>query len=72
MVLRDNEYKIIDDGILLPKSVLESWRDHYCKVADECKKQFTKGEDNFKYPFFIGKATVMIDLIKMFDDLEGE
>lgn len=70
MVLRDNEYKIMDDGIWLPKKVLESWRDHYCKVADKFKPKPKKQDFDFRWPFYIGKADVCIDLLKHFEPLE--
>ena len=50
MTLRDNEYKIMDDGIWLPKKVLEELQEHYCKVADQCKKDWIEEKENFKYP----------------------
>ena len=68
MTLRDNEYKIMDDGIWLPKKVLEELQEHYCEVADKNKKDWIiKGD--FKYPFYLGKADVYRDLLKHFEEL---
>ena len=71
MELRNGEYQIKDGGIWIPKKVLEEWRDHYCKVADSNKKRWFKEGNEFAYPHYIGKATVLIDLLKMFEPLEG-
>lgn len=72
MVLQNGEYKIENEGIWVKKETLEELRDHYCDVADKCKNSFLKGEDTFKYPFYIGKADICKDLLKMFESLEGE
>ena len=71
MTLRNDEYRIEDDGIWISKQVLEQFRDHYNGVADKQKRKFVKGEDNFRYPFYLGKAEVCTDLLKMFEPLEG-
>ena len=71
MELRNGEYEIKDDKIIIPKKVLEEWRDHYCKVADSNKSKWLKEGNNFAFPHYIGKATVFIDLLKMFEPLEG-
>ena len=72
MVLEKDEYKIENNGIWIPKKVLRHLRDHYCKVADKCKKEYFDNKDNFKFPLYIGKADVYKDLLKMFEPLEGE
>lgn len=51
--------------------MLEQFRNHYFGVADNQKRKFKKGEDNFRFPFYLGKAEVCTDLLKMFDPLEG-
>lgn len=71
MVLQKEEYKIENNGIWIPKKVLRQLRDHYCKVSDKGKKEFFDNKDNFKMPFYLGKADVYKDLLKMFESLEG-
>lgn len=66
----DNEYIVSkagvpDESITITKTALEKWRDHYLKVADKSKKE------PFKWGLYIGKADVLIDLLKMFEELEG-
>jgi hypothetical protein len=63
-------YKIEGDSITLNKKELVEIRDHYCKVADKFKPK--KGDENFdfKYPFYIGKADIVVDILKMFEPLE--
>ena len=72
MILQANEFKIENDGIWISKKALEECKKHYCKVADQCKKEYFDGKDNFKFPMYIGKADVYRDLIKHFEQLEGE
>lgn len=65
-------YKIENDGIWLSRAEIEQWRDHYAKVADKNKKAFVDEKDGaFKFPFYLGKVEVMIDLLKMFEPQEG-
>ena len=72
MVLEKGDYKIENDGIWIPKRVLRQLQEHYCKVADQCKKEYFDGKDNFKFPMYIGKADVYRDLLKHFEQSEGE
>lgn len=67
MELRGNEYKIEDDGIWIKKEVLESWRDHYRKVSIDCRE---KGNMWLAW-FYMGKRDMCVDLLKMFEPLEG-
>ena len=67
MVLRNGEYKLEDDGIWIKKEVLEQWRAHYSAVSDE---QFKK-DDMIKAWHYMGKASVFMDLLKIFEPLEG-
>ena len=60
-------YKIQDDSITLDKKELEEIRDHYCKVADMFKPKKKDDKLDFRYPFFIGKADVVVDILKMFE-----
>lgn len=71
MILQSDEYKIENNGIWIPKKVLKQLQKQYCKVADQCKKEYFDGKDNFKFPMYIGKADVYIDLLKHFEQLEG-
>lgn len=75
MILQEGEYRIdraADEGIWISRKVLEDWREHYYKVADKEKHKYKHGNNTFRYPFYVGKAEVLTDLIKMFYDLEGE
>lgn len=72
MILQDDEYKIENDGIWISKKALEEWKEHYLKVSDNHKQDFVKSKDNIKFPYFLGKSGVLSDLLKMFEDLEGE
>lgn len=64
MILQQGEYKIQDDGIWIKKLELEAWKKHYLKIA---------GSDEHKRAdYLLGKIAVLTDLLKMFDDLDGE
>lgn len=65
MVLEKDEYKIVDDGIWIPRKVLEECKNHYIEVVDKCNY------NNILKSMYIGKTDVYVDLLKMFDDLEG-
>ena len=62
MVLQD--YKIEGDYIKVSKAELEQLRDHYNNVASE------KGKGKIGW-FYLGKREVIIDILKMFEPLEG-
>ena len=62
MVLQD--YKIEGDYIKVSKAELEKWRDHYDAVASE------KGKGKIGW-FYLGKRETLIDILKMFEPLEG-
>ena len=70
MVLRKDEYVVYDDKITISKSALEECRDHYHKVADKFKPKPKKQDLDFRWPFYVGKADVCIDLLKHFEPLE--
>lgn len=53
-----------DESITITKRALEKWRDHYLKVADECKKE------PFKWGLYLGKADALIDILKHFEEEE--
>ena len=70
MVFED--YKVDGDSITLTKKELEDIRDHYLKVADKFKPKPQKGCRNpLLYGMYIGKADLCIDMLKMFEPLEG-
>lgn len=64
MTFQKDEYKIIDNGIWIPKPVLEKCRDHFHKVAVESRESAVLNS------LYIGKTDVFIDMLKMFEPLE--
>lgn len=68
MTLRQGEYEITDDAITIKKEVLEQWRDYYFNNALDMKLS----EQDEKQMFYLGKHEVIVDLLKMFEPLEGE
>ena len=68
MILRPGEYRLEDNGIWVSRTTLEEWRVHYNKVAEEHKKEWIKDQQKtFKFPFYLGKADVITDLIKVLE-----
>ena len=63
MTLRNGDYEINGDSITIRKEVLEKWHQHYNKVSRE----------NFDYmqAYFAGKADDVLDLLKLFEPMEG-
>ena len=63
MTLRNGEYEIHGDSITIRKDVLEQWHKHYNNVSKE----------NYDYmqAYFAGKADDVLDLLKLFEPLEG-
>mgnify|MGYP003305810951 FL=1 len=64
MVLQD--YKIDGDYIKVSKKELEQLRDHYMNVAS---RYATK--DMHRWWYYMGKREICIDMLKMFEPLEG-
>lgn len=62
MVLQD--YEVDGDYIKISKEELERWRAHYQEEAN------IKGRGKIGW-FYLGKRDVMIDMLKMFEQLEG-
>lgn len=62
MVLQN--YEVDGDNIIITKDELEKWRDHYQNEAN------TKGRGKIGW-FYLGKREVIIDILKMFEPLEG-
>lgn len=65
MVLQD--YKIDGDYICIKKSEFERWRNHYYNLAAHHKVN----NDAFRQALYIGKHSVMCDMLKMFEPLMG-
>ena len=65
------KYKIEGDSITLDKQELKEIRDHYCKLADRFKPKKDDEKFDFRYPYYIGKADVLVDILKMFEPLEA-
>lgn len=64
MTLRKGEYEINEDSITIKKEVLQQWRDHYLKVSkSESREQLSL--------LYLGKHDVIVDILKMFEPLEG-
>lgn len=65
MVLKD--YKIDGDYIKITKSELEQLREHYWNLA----KHHGENRDSFRQALYIGKHDIIVDILKMFENLEG-
>lgn len=61
------DYKIEGDYICISKEELEKWRDHYHKVSKEGHREPT----SFLRGYYNGKKDVFIDILRMFEPLEG-
>lgn len=65
MVLQN--YEVDGDNIIITKDELEKWRDHYFQLAGHHKTN----NDSFRMALYMGKHSVMCDMLKMFESLEG-
>ena len=65
MTLQD--YKIDRDYIKVSKAELEHLRDHYGELA----RHHAKNRDSFRQALYLGKRDVCVDMLKMFEQLEG-
>ena len=65
------DYKIEGDSITLTKQKIQEAKNHYCKVADKFKPKKNDTTLDPRYMLYIGKADVLIDILKMFEPLEG-
>lgn len=63
------DYTIESDKITLTRQEIEEARDHYLKVADKLKPKKGQQTTDNRYMFYLGKADVLIDTLKMFDSL---
>ena len=68
MTLRNGDYEINGDSITIRKEVLEKWRDHYHMKGLE--KSEADGPTWQSWHYW-GKADVFVDLLKLFEPLEG-
>lgn len=59
-------HKIDGEYIAISRYELESLRDNYWELSQANK------DDEFRRAYYIGKATVCIDLLKMFEPLIAE
>lgn len=67
MTLRKDEYRIDGDNITIPKKILERLRDHYQNIVQRKQAQ----NISLGQYYYLGKATVLTDLLKLFEPLEG-
>ena len=65
MVLQD--YKIEGDYIKINRKELEEWRDHYGGIV--IRELYE--DDPWRNGFYLGKRDVCVDILKMFEQLEG-
>lgn len=63
-----HDYKIEGDYIKISKKELEECRDHYHKLA----KHHKENRDSFRQPFYLGKRDVCIEILEMFESLDGQ
>lgn len=68
MVLQD--YKIDDNKIIITKEELQEIKEHYLNVADKYKSKNNNDVIDVRYPYYIGKAAVLIDILKMFEPID--
>lgn len=69
MTLRQGECQITEDSITIKKEVLEQWRDHYGNIVSN--NEHIRATEILRQ-FYIGIRDVFVDLLKMFEPLEGE
>lgn len=65
MVLQN--YEVDGDNIIITKVELEEIRDHYWKLA----RHHTENRDAYRQALYLGKHSVVVDILKMFESLEG-
>lgn len=77
MKLKDTEYRVgilptkagFSDAIVITKEALEEWRDHYFEVATNMERFPI---DQWQQKFYLGKAEVLTELLKHFDNEDNE
>lgn len=70
MILSKDEYMIKGDSIIIPKKVLERLKQQYHGIAD-AKRDRDNSLETFYFAYYSGKASVLTDLLKLFEPLEG-
>ena len=65
MVLKD--YKINGGYITISKKELDELANHYYGLT----VQYDNGHDPFYRAFYAGKESIVLDILKMFDELLG-
>lgn len=74
MRLENTEHYISKEScgecILISKAALEKWRDHYLKESNEIPEAHPARE--FMMGHYTGKASVLCDLLKHFEEEDGE
>ena len=64
------DYKIDSDKITLTRQEIQEARDHYCKVSGMFMPRNDDADTDFRYGYYVGKADVLTDMLKMFEPLE--
>lgn len=65
--IRQGNAKVEGDTITISKKDLQEIRDHYLSVAD-AKKPGRKDGSEWMWGFYLGKAEVLIEMLKAFDN----
>lgn len=63
-------YTIEDNKITLTKEELQEARDHYLNVADKYKLNDDSSVIDIRHAYYLGKAAVLIDILKMFEPID--
>lgn len=59
------EFEVIEETkLVLQKEELEKWRDHYVTTSKQYREQWRR-------MFYLGKAEVLTDMLKHYDELVG-
>ena len=67
MVFQD--YKIEGNKITFTKEELQEAHEHFCKVADKYKPQKNR-EWDMRYAYYLGKCTILRDMLKLFEPID--
>lgn len=63
------DYTIEGEKITFTKEELKVSYEHFCKEADKFKPRKKKDFD-FRYAYYLGKAEVLHDLLKLFEPID--
>lgn len=69
MIMVFQDYKIEGDSITFTKKELQEAYEHFCKTADKFKPRKNKDFD-FRYPYYLGKTSILRDMLKMFEPID--